>query len=390
MKRVLLMLFLVIGWGTMAGCTAIDTEQLAQYAAARATAAAASQAMAEAKATEAAAVAEIATVSARLTAMAQPTSPTPTPLATPSPGITVGEAITATGALTPTATLTMTPTRIMTATVAPPATWTPTLTMTPTASVTATQQPQATPSASVTPTAAITFTPTATLTPTATILPPPTITPTGTLTITPTSMPTITPTPTYTPTPMPEAFVQPAGNAHVNVRSGPGLAWEPFTTLAPGQEVRIVGTNPKRTWWHVCCFDGRKGWVSAKVTQARGELDKVPVIKPALPDDLSATWRIHWECHSPGCKFDQCNGKSVAHVLKVLDERWLEVERTATWEGKCGQPSTWITHVDRFSGEEEQGPGGGKGPLFRIFENVAKLGEPNRVLTYHDQKIPMW
>jgi len=210
-----------------------------------------------------------------------------------------------------------------------------------------------------------------------------TLTPTGTLT------PSPTPTPTGTPTPQFEAYVRPAGSFQVNVRTGPGLAWEPFTTIAPGQDVRIIGTNPERTWWRICCVaDGKAGWVSAQVTQARGDLDQVPVIEPVLPEDLYAVWRIRWECHSPGCKFDQCEGQSVARVRKVLNERWLEIERKATWEGECGEPFTWITQVDRYTGEEKPLPGDGQ--MFRFFEGPANVGEVNRALTLDGKRLPMW
>jgi len=331
MSRSLILLVLVMGV-LLAGCVTMSPGQLAQYSAALATNVAVSQATVYAMATEAVALAETATVTALL-------------------------------ALTPTPTVTNTPT--------------PSPTSTPTPVPTDTPTPTATASPTLTPTPVPTVTPSPTSTPT----PVPTATPTPTVT----ASPTLTPT----PTPQPEAFVRVTGNVRVNVRSGPGLAWEPFTTIPPGQDFRITGTNDARSWWRICCVDGDKtGWVSGQVVTARGELDAIPVILLVLPEDLSTTWRIRWECYSPGCKFDVCEGQSVAKVRKVLNERWLEIERKATWEGQCGEPSTWILQVDRYSGEERPLPGGE--PLFRFFEGWANLGEANRTFARDEEKIPMW
>jgi hypothetical protein len=351
-----LLVLLVLG-GFLVGCVAMSPEQLAMYAAARATEAAAIQTVAAARATEAAALAQIATVIATLTPV--PTATLTATVLAPIPELTVTPPITPTEGITETPTL--------------PSTFTPTPTETPSAT------PPLSPTASPTPSLTETPTPTSTV--------PPAVTPTPTET--PLPMETPLPSPTPVPSPRPEAFVRVAGTVRVNVRTGPGTAWEPFATIAPGQEFRIIGVNPERSWWRICCVAGdQAGWVSAQVTRAQGDLDSVPVIQPALPDNLSIAWRLHWECHSPGCKFEQCEGESVATVRKVLNERWLEVERKATWEGECGEPSTWIVQVDRYSGEEKPAPGDGQ--LFRIFENVAALGEANSRLMLDGREVLMW
>ncbi|MCS7221852.1 MAG: hypothetical protein RML36_02060 [Anaerolineae bacterium] len=367
MRHFVSLLVLLILGGFLAGCVAMSPEQLEMYAAVRATEAAAIQTVAAARATEAAALAQIATAMATLT---------PAPTATPTVTLVAPTLeITATLPVTPTEVLTGTPTPTSTFTPTPTAMPSPTPTPSPTTSPTSTPPPTETP----TPTSTPSSTPTSTPTPTTTLTPTETSTPTG----------TPIPSPTPTSTPQFETSVRVAGTTRVNVRTGPGMAWEPFATIAPGQEFRITGTNPERTWWRICCVAGnRTGWVSAQVTTARGDLSAVPVIQPVLPDDLSITWRLHWECHSPGCKFDQCEGQSMATVRKVLNERWLEVERKATWEGECGEPSTWIVQVDRYSGEEKPAPGDGQ--LFRIFENVAALGEANSRLTLNGREVLMW
>ncbi len=344
--------------GLLVGCAAITPEQLEQYAALRATDVAAAQEIAAARATEAAALASIATVSASLAETLLPATP---------------EAITATvsAPLVITETSPITETAVVTEAVTPAAAEQPTAT--PQLAQAPTPTPEATAAATPAPTSAPTEAPTPLLTPTLAVSAPVT----ETVAVT-TSAPSAA-----------AAFLRAAGTTRVNVRSGPGMAWDRINTITPGQEYLIIGVNPDRSWWRILIGD-QPGWVSSQVSTVRGDLEAVPVIVPALPDNLSATWSLKWECESPAnaCKFDACSGQSVATVRKVLNERWLEIERKATWEGECGEPSTWITQADRYVGEERPTPD--EGPLFRIFENPANLGAPNRTLNYRGTEVPMW
>ncbi len=344
--------------GLLVGCAAITPEQLEQYAALRATDVAAAQEIAAARATEAAALANIATVSASLAETLLPATP---------------EAITATvsAPLVITETSPITETAVVTEAVTPAAAEQPTAT--PQLAQAPTPTPEATATATPAPTSAPTEAPTPLPTPTLAVPAPVT----ETVAVT-TSAPSAA-----------AAFLRAAGTTRVNVRSGPGMAWDRINTIIPGQEYPIIGVNPDRSWWRILIGD-QPGWVSSQVSTVRGDLEAVPVIVPALPDNLSATWSLKWECESPAnaCKFDACSGQSVATVRKVLNERWLEIERKATWEGECGEPSTWITQADRYVGEERPAPD--EGPLFRIFENPANLGAPNRTLNYRGTEVPMW
>lgn len=357
----------------LVGCTAITSEQLEQYAALRATDVAAAQEIAAARATEAAALANIATVSASLAETLLSATP---------------EAITA----TLTAPLVMTETSAITETalITETAVVTDTGALAGAATPLATEQPTATPQLALAPTPTPEAEAIAAATPLPTSAPTeaPTPLPTPTLTVSVPVTETVAIT-TSAPSPAAEAFLRAAGATRVNVRSGPGLAWDRITNIAPGQEYPITGANPDRSWWRILIGD-QTGWVSSQVSTVRGNLEAVPVIAPALPDNLSATWSLKWECESPAnaCKFEACSGQSVATVRKVLNERWLEIERQATWEGECGEPSTWITQADRYVGEERPAPD--EGPLFRIFENPANLGAPNRTLNYRGTEVPMW
>ena len=76
--------------------------------------------------------------------------------------------------------------------------------------------------------------------------------------------------------PSPPAFAISERNA-VNIRLGPGTNHPVLTQLSPYSPAEIVGRNDGASWWQVCCFEGKKGWVSASVTTAHGKLDEVQV-----------------------------------------------------------------------------------------------------------------
>ncbi|MCA9922194.1 MAG: SH3 domain-containing protein [Anaerolineales bacterium] len=49
----------------------------------------------------------------------------------------------------------------------------------------------------------------------------------------------------------------------LNVRSGPGVTFEPITAIVRGQQVNLIGRNAAVTWIKVQLADGRQGWSSA-------------------------------------------------------------------------------------------------------------------------------
>src|SRR5690606_28566122 len=119
-----------------------------------------------------------------------------------------------------------------------------------------------------TPTDTPTITSTATHTPTITNTPTPTSTATNTL----------TPTSTFTPTPMGDARV--SGANGVNLRSGPSTRFSPaLALLEPDTELILTGRTANSLWYQIQTFDGRSGWVSASLVEAR--------IDPAL---LAVVW----------------------------------------------------------------------------------------------------
>jgi len=294
------------------------------------------------------------TVAVTATATATATVPsTPAPTATATP--------------TPTPTATATPTTLPTATSTQTLVPAPTVTVSPTVTTPATIPATATPVAAVTITASITATVAASATMTATSAAPATVV-TQTL-ATPAAVATVT-----------------AGKQTINVRGGPGVQFGIVGTLPAGQALGVIGTDAKRDWWQVCCVNGRPGWVSDGVVTFEGQRQAVPITPPLMPDQLQASWALHWQCYGQSCAQPECVGQSTAQTGKVLDERWLEVKREATWPEKCGQPENWLSQVDRYTGQEPRSTGG---PLFYIWMG-ANPGPESRSVDLLGRKLSLW
>jgi len=355
----------------------------AQYAQLRATDAAASEIIAAAKATEAAAVQQIAQATAA--ALPAPAAVTITATLTPTLVVTATAPLTVTGDAVAASEL-VTATAEMTATATP----------TPTAIVTATLSPTATPRALAT----LAITPTAT----ATVVTP---TATATLAATPTPQPpasliesspwtallsgaagqAITATlaaPTPTPTPAGQTVVT---SQQANLRGGPGMAFDVLATARLGNVLDVYGSDAAQTWWQVCCVDNKAGWISRTIVRFEGDAQSVPVAGPLLPDNLSASWAMRWECKGRGCPQDVCTGQSQASALRVISDRWLEVQRKATWDDGCGEPEEWLTQVDRYSGRERQSAS--NAPLFNIWQG-ANPGPASRSVDLAGSTLTIW
>jgi hypothetical protein len=95
--------------------------------------------------------------------------------------------------------------------------------------------------------------------------------------------PTDTPVPP-TPAPEPLPFVVVTSDK-VNVRNGPGTAYQRVGQVTQGQRLDIVGKNPAGDWWQVCCVNGQQVWITGSLVQAQGNLGSVKVAAniPAPP-----------------------------------------------------------------------------------------------------------
>ncbi|MBN2007479.1 MAG: L,D-transpeptidase family protein [Anaerolineae bacterium] len=100
-----------------------------------------------------------------------------------------------------------------------------------------------------------------------------------------TAAPTATPVPTATPAGMTGPHISTAQNT-VNVRQGPGTAYDRLGLLAPNSEAQVTGWNG--AWWQVT-YNGTPGFVSGDVVIAY-EINGVPeVAAPPLPTPTPTT-----------------------------------------------------------------------------------------------------
>jgi uncharacterized protein YgiM (DUF1202 family) len=43
------------------------------------------------------------------------------------------------------------------------------------------------------------------------------------------------------------------------------MEFDVLGTVTQGTALDVLGSNADRTWWQVCCVDGKPGWVSRSV-----------------------------------------------------------------------------------------------------------------------------
>ncbi len=82
--------------------------------------------------------------------------------------------------------------------------------------------------------------------------------------------PTVTPSPRLT-----------VKEAAVNVRLGPGTNYGLAGVAEQGQEFPIVGVNADRSWWLICCVNGKEAWIFGELTERENDafaqvIDDIP------------------------------------------------------------------------------------------------------------------
>jgi hypothetical protein len=80
-----------------------------------------------------------------------------------------------------------------------------------------------------------------------------------------------------TTTPEGDRMARMEGAWALNVRSGPGLDFEPFTHLMAGQVVEMVGRDRFTIWIEIRLPDGNTGWVSGRFLVSDTPLSSLPV-----------------------------------------------------------------------------------------------------------------
>ncbi|HID62927.1 MAG TPA: cyclic nucleotide-binding domain-containing protein, partial [Anaerolineae bacterium] len=66
----------------------------------------------------------------------------------------------------------------------------------------------------------------------------------------------------------------------LQMRVGPGAAYEVIATLAEGDEVNVVGRDEMGDWVKVGLDSGEEGWVAAEFVDVGGNLKAIPVVTP--------------------------------------------------------------------------------------------------------------
>jgi CRP-like cAMP-binding protein/uncharacterized protein YraI len=99
----------------------------------------------------------------------------------------------------------------------------------------------------------------------------------GTVEPTTPSLATKVPSPAATPSVPTRARITGDG---LQVRVGPGTAYEVIATLAEGDEVDVLGRDDMGDWVKVGLDSGEEGWVAAEFVDVGGNLKAVPVVTP--------------------------------------------------------------------------------------------------------------
>ena len=64
----------------------------------------------------------------------------------------------------------------------------------------------------------------------------------------------------------------------LNVRSGPGVTFEPITTVSRGQTVTLIGRSNGNAWLKIRLSNGTEGWSSATYLRTDYDLNRLPVL----------------------------------------------------------------------------------------------------------------
>ncbi len=151
---------------------------------------------------------------------------------------------------------------------------------------------------------------------------------------------------------------------NANIRSGPSIDFQIVAKAVEGDTFTTSGQT-EEGWWRVCCFESagegagiaegegtQTAWISQIVVTPNKAAEALPTLYPLFPEDLAASWNVHYECGSRRCAVNECAAVSRTEINERRDLRWLEINRIVTWEQACGEDSTWPHQIDRIEGTE--------------------------------------
>lgn len=188
-----------------------------------------------------------------------------------------------------------------------------------------------------------------------------------------------------------------AKSSRVNVRSGPGLEYQPITIADRSSSFKTYGKTTEG-WWRVCCFQGiddepdqptYPAWVSGQVVEANADAEALPVLASLFPENVDAVWDVDYQCGSERCTERVCTASITAEERSDLDQFWLVIDRTVTWADSCGQNSVLRHQLDPFDGRDLYA---GQAEVFLTdFWHGANPGPGNSLFTASDgQKVAAW
>lgn len=96
-----------------------------------------------------------------------------------------------------------------------------------------------------------------------------------------------------TPSPNTEPLMVVAAEI-VNVRLGPGIAYDLIASAQAGDEFPLIGRNEQGDWWQVCCFNGdQPGWLYGPLVDTYGAEEiaialDIPPLPTAVPTVIEA------------------------------------------------------------------------------------------------------
>ena len=100
------------------------------------------------------------------------------------------------------------------------------------------------------------------------------------------AQPTATPAPPVLAEPTQEPRQSPLArvtNASVNLRGGPGTAYQVVGQARQGTTYAISAKSANGAWWQVCCVQNQPVWVSADVVTTEGDVTSVPLARDVPP-----------------------------------------------------------------------------------------------------------
>jgi uncharacterized protein YraI len=119
----------------------------------------------------------------------------------------------------------------------------------------------------------------------------------------------------------------------INIRSGPGTAYDAIDQLNPGSPVELVGVDPTGEWLQIE-YDGSIGWVSASLVRTDVDISTLPIVNDASPSAGAIVCPVH--IVSEGDSISSIAEQYGADMFEVMAANNLDENNAALLQ--VGQP----------------------------------------------------